>query len=168
MEIHHGKHHQTYVNNLNAALESHTALSGKPVDELIADLSQVPEEIRAAVRNNGGGPQPHFFSGSNFSFRRWNTDWFPQRCDYFSFLALLILSRTLCQSSPHTLWLWLGLADQNWRFCQGNLPPNQDSPLMEGVADDSEHLQSGWMFGNMLTTSTIRIADLIMLVHFGM
>jgi Superoxide dismutase len=61
MEIHHGKHHQTYVTNLNKALESAPELAGKPVDELIADLSAVPEGIRTAVRNNGGGHSNHSF-----------------------------------------------------------------------------------------------------------
>ena len=61
MEIHHGKHHQTYINNLNAALESNSDLSSKSVDDLISDLSQVPEDIRGAVRNNGGGHSNHTF-----------------------------------------------------------------------------------------------------------
>ena len=61
MEIHHGKHHQTYINNLNAALEGNTTLAEKPVNELIADLSQIPEGIRGAVRNNGGGHSNHTF-----------------------------------------------------------------------------------------------------------
>lgn len=59
MEIHHGKHHQAYVNNLNAALEKHPDLQGKSADDLIAHLSTVPEDIRTAVRNNGGGHVNH-------------------------------------------------------------------------------------------------------------
>jgi Fe-Mn family superoxide dismutase len=59
MEIHHSKHHAAYVNNLNAALESHAALKDKPVESLIADLASVPEAIRTAVRNNGGGHANH-------------------------------------------------------------------------------------------------------------
>ncbi len=59
MQIHHGKHHQAYVNNLNAALEKHPALAGKTVEELVGNLSAVPEDIRAAVRNNGGGHLNH-------------------------------------------------------------------------------------------------------------
>ena len=51
MEIHHGRHHATYVNNLNAALEGHEALQQKSVEELISDLNSVPESIRTAVRN---------------------------------------------------------------------------------------------------------------------
>jgi Fe-Mn family superoxide dismutase len=59
MQIHHGKHHAAYVNNLNAALEKHPALQGKEAEALIRDLSGVPEDIRTAVRNNGGGHVNH-------------------------------------------------------------------------------------------------------------
>lgn len=61
MEIHHGKHHAGYVANLNKALESAPELAKKPVEELIADLGAVPEAIRGAVRNNGGGHANHSF-----------------------------------------------------------------------------------------------------------
>ena len=59
MQIHHGKHHQAYVNNLNAALESHPDLQGKSVEDLIKNLNALPEAIRTAVRNNGGGHANH-------------------------------------------------------------------------------------------------------------
>jgi Fe-Mn family superoxide dismutase len=59
MQIHHGKHHAAYVNNLNAALEKHPALQSKSAEELIKNLSAVPEDIRTAVRNNGGGHVNH-------------------------------------------------------------------------------------------------------------
>jgi superoxide dismutase, Fe-Mn family len=59
MQIHHGKHHAAYVNNLNAALEKHASLQGKSADELIKSLSTLPEDIRVAVRNNGGGHVNH-------------------------------------------------------------------------------------------------------------
>jgi len=59
MEIHHGKHHAAYVNNLNKALEGHAELEQRSIAELVADLSSVPESIRAAVRNNGGGHFNH-------------------------------------------------------------------------------------------------------------
>jgi Fe-Mn family superoxide dismutase len=59
MQIHHGKHHAAYVNNLNAALEKHAALANKSAEELISGLSSVPEDIRTAVRNNGGGHVNH-------------------------------------------------------------------------------------------------------------
>ncbi|MBS4202887.1 superoxide dismutase [Lederbergia citrea] len=59
MNIHHTKHHNTYVTNLNKALEGHDELASKSVEELIADLDSVPESIRTAVRNNGGGHANH-------------------------------------------------------------------------------------------------------------
>ncbi len=61
MEIHHGKHHNAYVTNLNAAVAGKADLEAKSVEELIADLSAVPEDIRGAVRNNGGGHVNHSF-----------------------------------------------------------------------------------------------------------
>ncbi len=67
MEIHHDKHHQAYVTNLNKALESAPELASLPVDELIADLSKVPEAIRGPVRNNGGGHSNHTFFWSIMS-----------------------------------------------------------------------------------------------------
>jgi Fe-Mn family superoxide dismutase len=59
MQIHHGKHHAAYVNNLNAALDKHPELAGKSTEELIRNLAGVPEDIRTAVRNNGGGHVNH-------------------------------------------------------------------------------------------------------------
>ncbi|AQS52989.1 Superoxide dismutase [Mn] [Jeotgalibaca dankookensis] len=59
MHLHHDKHHAGYVNNANAALEKHPDLSDKTVEELLADLNAVPEDIRTAVRNNAGGHANH-------------------------------------------------------------------------------------------------------------
>src|ERR1041385_8440959 len=59
MEIHHGKHHKAYVDNLNKALEGNSALASKPIEQLLRDISSVPENIRGPVRNNGGGHANH-------------------------------------------------------------------------------------------------------------
>ena len=59
MEIHHGKHHQAYVTNLNAALDKHPDLHAKSVEDLLRSINTVPEDIRTAVRNNGGGHANH-------------------------------------------------------------------------------------------------------------
>jgi Fe-Mn family superoxide dismutase len=59
MEIHHDRHHATYVNNLNAALEGHEELANKTIEDLMRNLDSVPESIRTAVRNNGGGHYNH-------------------------------------------------------------------------------------------------------------
>ena len=61
MEIHHDKHHQAYITNANNALKDYPDLAAKPVDELIANLSQVPESIRNVIRNNAGGHSNHSF-----------------------------------------------------------------------------------------------------------
>lgn len=66
MKIHHDRHHATYVNNLNAALEGHDDLAGKTVEELIANLDAVPDSIRIAVRNNGEGMQTTACFGISF------------------------------------------------------------------------------------------------------
>ena len=59
MQLHHDKHHQAYVDKLNAAIEQHPELQGKPVEELLANLHNIPEDIRLAVRNHGGGHYNH-------------------------------------------------------------------------------------------------------------
>ena len=61
MEIHHTKHHQAYIDKLNAALEGHDDLKDKDVNELLKDLDSIPEDIRTAVRNHGGGHANHSF-----------------------------------------------------------------------------------------------------------
>jgi Fe-Mn family superoxide dismutase len=61
MEIHHGKHHATYVTNLNKAITGNAALEAKSIDALVTDLASVPDNIRDAVRNNGGGHWNHSF-----------------------------------------------------------------------------------------------------------
>jgi len=61
MEIHHGKHHKAYVDNLNKAIAGNAALEGKTLEALIGDLASVPENIRGPVRNNGGGHWNHSF-----------------------------------------------------------------------------------------------------------
>ena len=59
MHLHHDKHHQAYINNVNAALANHPDLAAKSVDDLIKDLNAIPEDIRGVVRNNGGGHSNH-------------------------------------------------------------------------------------------------------------
>ena len=59
MEIHHTKHHQAYINNVNAALEKYPELAAKSVEDLVSNLAAVPEDVRTVVRNNGGGHANH-------------------------------------------------------------------------------------------------------------
>jgi len=59
MEIHHDRHHQAYINNVNAAIEKHPELANQSIEELLGDLNAIPEDIRTVVRNNGGGHYNH-------------------------------------------------------------------------------------------------------------
>lgn len=67
MRLHHTKHHQAYVNNLNAAIDKHPELKEKDVEELVKDLNAIPEDIRLAVRNHGGGHANHAMFWKNMS-----------------------------------------------------------------------------------------------------
>ena len=136
MEIHHGKHHQTYVNNLNAALESSAELASKSVDELISDLSQVPEDIRGAVRNNGGGHSNHTFfwevispSGGGIPTGALND---AITSAFGSFDAFKDAFTKAALTRFGSGWAWLIKSGDS---VQVTSTPNQDSPLMEGVAD---------------------------------
>lgn len=134
MEIHHTKHHQTYVDKLNAALEGEAALQQKSVDELIADLDAVPEKIRPAVRNHGGGHSNHSFFWQIIG---------PQGEAQPSGALAEAINKTFGNFSDFTKkfndgaaaqfgsgWMWLV------RNKSGELElystPNQDSPLMKG------------------------------------
>ena len=138
MEIHHGKHHQTYINNLNAALEGNTSLAEKPVNELIADLSQIPEGIRGAVRNNGGGHSNHTFfwevispSGGGIpsgALGEAITSVFGSFDSFKDAFTKAALTRF------GSGWAWLIKSGDS---VQVTSTPNQDSPLMEGIADDT-------------------------------
>ena len=138
MEIHHGKHHQTYINNLNAALEGNTTLAEKPINELIADLSQIPEGIRGAVRNNGGGHSNHTFfwevispSGGGIptgSLGEAITSAFGSFDSFKDAFTKAALTRF------GSGWAWLIKSGDS---VQVTSTPNQDSPLMEGIADDT-------------------------------
>ena len=136
MEIHHGKHHQTYVNNLNAALESNAELASKSVDELISDLSQVPEDIRGAVRNNGGGHSNHTFfwevispSGGGIPTGALSD---AITSAFGSFDAFKDAFTKAALTRFGSGWAWLIKSGDSVRVTS---TPNQDSPLMEGVAD---------------------------------
>ncbi len=131
MEIHHTKHHQTYVDKLNAALSGHDSLAELTVNELISDLTRVPEEIRTAVRNHGGGHSNHSFfwtllktdvplGGAVLEAIERDFGSFEDFKSEFSTKATLLFGSG---------WTWL-TADQ------GKLSivttPNQDSPVSAG------------------------------------
>ena len=138
MEIHHGKHHQTYINNLNVALEGNTTLAEKPVNELIADLSQIPEGIRGAVRNNGGGHSNHTFfwevispSGGGIPSGALGEAITSAFGSFDSFKDAFTKAALTRFGSG---WAWLIKSGDS---VQVTSTPNQDSPIMEGIADDT-------------------------------
>jgi Fe-Mn family superoxide dismutase len=131
MEIHHTKHHQTYVDKLNAALEGNESLQKASAEDLLKDLNSVPENIRTAVRNHGGGHANHSFwwqmlrkdvrySGEIAKAIDSKFGSYDEFKDKFSETAALLFGSG---------WTWLV-------FSNGELEimttPNQDSPLSQG------------------------------------
>jgi Fe-Mn family superoxide dismutase len=133
MEIHHGRHHATYVNNLNAALESYPDLQQKSIEELIGNLDAVPEAIRTAVRNNGGGHANHTLFWEILSP---NGGGAPSGAladainaafgSFDNFKAEFTKAATTRFGSG---WAWLIVDGGKLAITS---TPNQDSPLMEG------------------------------------
>jgi Fe-Mn family superoxide dismutase len=136
MEIHHGKHHAAYVNNLNTALEKHPELQGKSLEALLADLSKVPEAVRTAVRNNGGGHWNHSL------FWQWMTPKSPGKpigavakaveATFGSFDAFKEQFAKAAVGRFGSGWAWLTVKDGKLCVCSS---PNQDNPTMKGVSE---------------------------------
>jgi len=133
MEIHHDKHHAAYVNNLNKALESHADLQQKPVEELLRGISSVPESIRTAVRNNGGGHANHSLfwqiMGPNAGGQPGGDLASAIDRDLGGFTALKEKLTAAAVGQFGSGWSWLVLSDGKLEVFGR---PNQDSPLMEG------------------------------------
>jgi len=134
MEIHHSKHHQAYVNNLNAALEKAPQLEGKSLDDLMRGINSVPETVRTAVRNNGGG--------------HWNHSLFWQlmgpgkggeptgkladaiKSSFGDFAKLKEQFTAAATGRFGSGWAWL--IDEGNGKLSITSTPNQDNPLMDG------------------------------------
>jgi superoxide dismutase, Fe-Mn family len=134
MEIHHTKHHQTYVNNLNAALEKHPELQNKALDELVRNPNALPEDIRTAVRNNGGG---HFNHSIFWMVMSPNGGGEPKgdlaNAISNAFGDFAAFKDTFSQAAITRFgsgWAWLGLKGGKLKVIS---LPNQDAPLMEGL-----------------------------------
>ncbi|HXG45627.1 MAG TPA: superoxide dismutase [Gemmatimonadales bacterium] len=134
MRIHHDKHHAAYVNNLNAALEGHPDLQAKSVEALIGNLAAVPESIRAAVRNNGGGHYNHTLfweimrpggarepQGALAQAIAKTFGGFDQFKDQFT---------KACLGRFGSGWGWLSVDRSKALVVEST--PNQDTPLMDG------------------------------------
>ncbi len=132
MEIHHTKHHQTYITNVNNALKDQPALSSLPVDELIADLSKVPEGVRGAVRNNGGGHSNHSFFWKTIGPGKGGTPKGPLadaiNATFGSFDKLKEEFAKAATARFGSGWAWL-LKGPDGKLSIGSTA-NQDSPLM--------------------------------------
>ncbi|MBA4029353.1 MAG: superoxide dismutase [Planctomyces sp.] len=134
MEIHHGKHHQAYINNANKALEAHPELGSLTAEQLISDLSKVPEGIRTVIRNNAGGHANHSLfwtvlapnaggkptgaleAAINHTFGTFD-----------AFKEKFIAAATTRFGSG---WAWLSVDSKGGLVVESTA--NQDSPLMEG------------------------------------
>ena len=134
MEIHYTKHHQGYVNNLNTALEGHANLQGKSVEALLKDLNAVPENIRTAVRNNGGGHANHSLFWPIMSAKGGGEPKGKLADDiakaFGSFASFKDQFSKAALTRFGSGWAWLSV-DKNGLLVVSSTP-NQDNPLSEG------------------------------------
>jgi superoxide dismutase, Fe-Mn family len=133
MRIHHEKHHGTYVNNLNAALEKHPDLQNKSLEDLIAGINSVPEDIRTAVRNNGGGHINHTMfwqiMGPNAGGQPTGNVADAIKAAFGSFDGFKDQFTKAALGRFGSGWAWL--IDAGGKLAIESTP-NQDSPIMEG------------------------------------
>ena len=134
MEIHHTKHHQAYINNVNKALEGKADLANKSVEDLIANMNAIPEDIRNVVRNNGGGHANHTFFWTIIGPKAGGA---PQaqvaaaiNASFGSFDVLKEKFAAAATSRFGSGWAWV-TASRDGKL-EVSSTPNQDSPLMEG------------------------------------
>jgi Fe-Mn family superoxide dismutase len=133
MQIHHGKHHAAYVNNLNAALDKHPDLHQKRLDDLVRDINQLPEAIRTAVRNNAGGHANHSMfwaimapKGGSEPKGKLADEIEKTFGDFAKFKEQFAQTATTRFGSG---WAWLALAKGKLEIYS---TANQDNPLMDG------------------------------------
>ena len=133
MQIHHGKHHQTYVNSLNAALEAHPDLQGKSPEDLCCGLASVPEGVRTAVRNHGGG---HWNHSRFWTWMAPGAGGAPTGAiadaingSFGSFDAFKEQFAKAAATRFGSGWAWLV---KDGTTLAVTSTPNQDNPLMEG------------------------------------
>ena len=133
MEIHHTKHHATYISKVNDALQAHSDLAGKSVEDLVAGLSEVPESIRGAVRNNGGGHANHslFWTimkpGGGGPASGAVGDAINQTFGSFDEFKKLFSNAAATRFGSG--WAWLVVSGGKLEVTS---TPNQDSPLSDG------------------------------------
>ena len=131
MEIHYSKHHQIYVDKLNVALEKYPKFQNKDVDELIKNLNAIPEEIRAAVRNHGGGHSNHSFF---WKILKKDVDFFGEVSDSINdkFRSFEEFKKKFTEAALGRFgsgWAWLVVNNNELEIMS---TANQDSPISEG------------------------------------
>lgn len=133
MHLHHEKHHNAYITNANAALEKHPELADKTIEELLADLNSIPEDIRTAVRNNGGGHANHSLFWTVLAP---NAGGEPTGAvkdgieeAFGSFDAMKEKFSAAATGRFGSGWAWLVVSDGKLEITS---TPNQDSPISEG------------------------------------
>ena len=138
MEIHHGKHHQTYITNLNNALNGHDQLLSMQLEDLISDLSSLPDSVQGAVRNNGGGHANHSFFWESLSPSGGGlpsgalADSISSTFGNFDALKETFAKAALTRFGSG--WAWLIQRGDGTLAVTST--PNQVSPIMEGIADE--------------------------------
>jgi superoxide dismutase, Fe-Mn family len=152
MEIHHDKHHATYVNNLNAALKEHSDLQSKSVEEILRNINAVPEAIRTAVRNNGGGHANHSMfweiMGPNGGGQPTGPLGEAINSTFGGFEQLKAAINDAGAKRFGSGWSWLVLDGGALKVLS---TANQDSPLMDGRC-------SAWTSGSTPTILSTRTA----------
>ena len=140
MRIHHGKHHNAYVTNLNNAIAGKGDLESKSIDALIADLSAVPEDIRGAVRNNGGGHANHRLFWTVLASPSAGGGGEPSgalgdaiKAELGGFAAFKEAFSKAGATRFGSGWAWLCVKGDG-KLCVCSTP-NQDNPTMKGVVD---------------------------------
>ena len=132
MHYHHDKHHQTYVNNLNGAVEKHPELFSKSAEELITDLAAIPEDIRGAVRNNGGGHANHSLFWQIMGPDGGHLNGPVQEAVRKTFGSEEDFKKLFAQAAATRFgsgWAWLVVHNKELEIMS---TANQDSPLSEG------------------------------------
>ncbi|MGO3604092.1 superoxide dismutase, Fe-Mn family [Enterococcus malodoratus] len=133
MHLHHDKHHNTYVTNLNAAIEKYPELAEQSVEELVTNLNEVPEDIRTAVRNNGGGHANHSFFWKIMAPNAGGkpTGAIKDAIDetFGSFEKMKEEFKTAATGRFGSGWAWLVLNNGKLEITS---TPNQDNPLTDG------------------------------------
>ena len=134
MEIHHDRHHNTYVTNLNNALKDAPELASKSIEELVSNLSAVPEAIRTAVRNNGGGHYNHSLFWNIMGPNGGGAPPAGPLADALAKLGTLDEIKTKVNAAGAARfgsgWTWISVEPGGALRIEST--PNQDSPLMEG------------------------------------